>query len=485
MYHTTLVNMSVVKDRSETPETGFCNDSTHSCESEELQARKSTDNSDAQTRDNPKSVSLAQQKTKWKESLRKECLNRAKVARLKRMNDLRDGRQHSPQLHNRSSLKNDHVNGQYHGGKSLPTKRRRTGDVICGIEDDVADNDEVLQNGSSSSSSSFDGNLCSKYPPLENRSSVIEGMNGLHKAKLLQQCESISSANSEENVVQTAKALVEQELQRALIGLKKARQMTQQRRGDEKKLPLLECLGYCHDGDGVWKSGENSEDDGSSEEYKISHEEFLQLLEDVTEELQREDEMLEAELWEMERAEALERERLSLMIDDYEVWEEQLQLQQRQQQNRGSSVDDDCDGHASNNFSRYSSTVTNASTTTNPPTLSCPICLTGSLVETPFDGIQCTNNIMSEPSIPQLYFPPSSGHHEIQQCSFKLDVAHDGLTLSHLQDELYMKYEEHSSVCERGVLKFQIENADGGITGYGNTMLKAKCDVCGMDAVVL
>ena len=55
--------------------------------------------------------------------------------------------------------------------------------------------------------------------------------------------------------------------------------------------------------------GEGStQDDDEEEEYKITEQEFAALLAKVKEELQREEELLEEELWEMERADALERE---------------------------------------------------------------------------------------------------------------------------------------------------------------------------------
>ena len=97
-------------------------------------------------------------------------------------------------------------------------------------------------------------------------------------------------------------------------------------------------------------------------EYKISKKEFEELLNDVTEELQREDELLEEEIWELERAEAMERERLIHQIDDFESWEEQ-----RLQQN--------------SNPSTYISPLLSNSNNLTSPLVTCPICNSSSLKE--------------------------------------------------------------------------------------------------------
>lgn len=155
------------------------------------------------------------------------------------------------------------------------------------------------------------------------------------------------------------------------------------------------------------------------------------------------DELLEEEMWELERAEAMERERLTHQIDDYECWEE-LYQQQNQQQNLQPST--------------YISPLSNMNST---PLVTCPICNSSSLMETPHDGIKCTN---------------ADNNH----CTFQLDVAHEGLTLNHLQNQLEAIYEEHSEVCSRGVLQFRVEERLGGMS-----MLMANCDVCSSDVVVL
>ena len=143
----------------------------------------------------------------------------------------------------------------------------------------------------------------------------------------------------------------------------------------------------------------------------------------------------------MERLEALEHERLLHEIDDFESWEaNQIQNYQESQ----STV--------------YTSPFTNPAS----PRISCPICNSKTLIETPCDGIKCTNNIGLHPS-----------------CTFQLDIAHDGLSLQHLQSQLASVYEEHSKECTQGVLKFRMEN------GLGMFMLMASCEQCYVDLVVL
>lgn len=145
------------------------------------------------------------------------------------------------------------------------------------------------------------------------------------------------------------------------------------------------------------------------------------------------EELSEEEYWELERLEALEHEKLLHDIDDFESWE-------ADQQQLAATV--------------YTSPFANASS----PLVPCPICNSKSLVETPFDGIRCTNN---------------NGVNSA--CDFQLDVSHDGLSLLHLQEQLANVYDEHSRECSRGVLKFRIDMA----------MLMVSCQECAIDRVVL
>jgi hypothetical protein len=297
-------------------------------------------------------------------------------------------------------------------------------------------------------------NSCEDSPIL--RASSI----GYTSTPLFEHCDSQRQGNSnnlqedddeeERNIVDTARALVEQELQRALSGVQQCRDM-------------------------ITMSSRAKDDDI---DFSISHEEFMELLNDVTEELQREgtwflmyfcltlshfhhqhitlshfhhqhiaipcclDELLEEEIWEMERAEAMERERLMHQIDDFEAWEE---LEQKQQQHT------------------QPSTYTSPFQSLASPRLTCPICNTSSLMESPQHGIICTSALGDNP----------------QRCTFQLNIAQDGLTLHHLHAQLGAIYEEHTQLCLRGQLKFRIEHR------AGVSMLMAKCNVCSSDVVVL
>lgn len=153
------------------------------------------------------------------------------------------------------------------------------------------------------------------------------------------------------------------------------------------------------------------------------------------------DELLEEEIWELERAEAMERERLMHQIDEFEEWEEIQQQKQYQP-----------------------ATYISPLASSNSPLVTCPICNSSSLMETPYDGIRCTNNA-------------TKGRES--ECTFQLEIAHEGLTLNHLQNQLRTVYDEHNHVCTRGMLKFRVENR------LGMSMLMAKCDVCSSDVVVL
>ena len=241
----------------------------------------------------------------------------------------------------------------------------------------------------------------------------------------IQDIRKISGGVSDEGVLDTAKMLVEHELQRALTGLRHCEQMQQ---GE----PL--CKKVYH---GSFSDDDNDDED---EEYKISQEEFVALLSEVTEELQREEELLEEELWELERAEALERERLLHEIDDYDDWEE-LQQQEHQQ-------------HSANVYT--SPFLTNMSNR-----VTCPICKSAPLIQTLSGGIECTNAATEK------------------QCPFALDTNHEGLTLNNLSDRLRTVYEEHAHVCQKGVLKFYVDNR-----GFITTLM-ARCEECQDEIIVM
>lgn len=153
---------------------------------------------------------------------------------------------------------------------------------------------------------------------------------------------------------------------------------------------------------------------------------------------------MEEEQFEIERLEALEHERLLREIDDFESWEAEQQCLPSKQSTRV-----------------YSSPFINASSSS--PLVTCPICNSCSLFETPFDGIKCNKSIISA----------NSG------CNFALDIGYDGLSLKHLQSQLASVYEDHARECDKGVLKFRMENR------MGMSVLMAACKECGVDLVVL
>jgi len=148
----------------------------------------------------------------------------------------------------------------------------------------------------------------------------------------------------------------------------------------------------------------------------------------------------------MERLEALEREQILNDIDDFESWEAE-QIQQYQMQN---------------NHQSHTIICTSLNSLETSPLVACPICNSKSLIETPFDGIKCTNEFDTGSS-----------------CNFRLDIAHDGLSLQHLQSHLASLYEEHSKECMKGMLKFRMENR-GGVP-----ILMASCKECCLDIVVM
>ena len=254
---------------------------------------------------------------------------------------------------------------------------------------------------------------------------------------------------SDEGVIDTARMLVEHELQRALTGLQHCEQIQQGAPSCKKAYHGLG--GGGGDNNYLGNEGITQDDDDDEEEYKITEQEFAALLAEVTEELQREEELLEEELWEMERADALERERLLHQIDDYDDWEELKQQEQEQQQQQQQS---------------WGNVYTSPLLTNMKSRVTCPICNSASLMETPFDGIQCTN-------------ATDATSNDKKQCTFALDIAHEGLTLNHLENQLRTVYEEHSAVCLKGVLSFRVD-CRGGIN-----MLMASCDDCQADVVVL
>ncbi|EJK65969.1 hypothetical protein THAOC_13131 [Thalassiosira oceanica] len=352
-----------------------------------------------------KSNTVAQSRNQWKDNLRKELLSRAKKARLLRLKRARQGSSDMAD----TSLQHNSVESSFEFAYGQAKRDREEGTIE--ITDDGFAFDEI---NSESSAGGLGGLIVDHTPSIS-------------------QCvdlDRLSSGNSGDNVIGTARALVEQELQRAINGVNHARQI----RPRDGAPP---CKRVAVREESSFDCEMNSE--GPPSAYQISQEEFAQLLSEVTDELQREDELLEEELWELERAEAMERE-LRQQVDDFESWEE---LERRQNQ----ALDQD---------TYYMSPMLSNST----PLVSCPICHRGNIKQTTVGGIQCSNFSTGE-------------------CDFQLDTFNEGLTLGHLQSQLATVYDEHSEHCEMGILKFRVENK------HGLKMLRASCDECSADVIVL
>lgn len=359
-------------------------------------------------REDIKTKSAKSNHEQWKDKLRSDCIARAQNARREKIQQAR---------RRRSDDQQQHHNGGGVASSSIASSSCCNNNDIPPCRDVAASKRgrEMIHNHIISNHNNDDND---QYQRMVDH--IPMDYNNVHELR------NISSGGvSDEGVLDTARMLVEHELQRALTGLRNCEQMQQ---------GAPSCKKSYHDGS-----------DEDEEEYKISQEEFVALLAEVTEELRREEELLEEELWEVERAEALERERLLHQIDDYDDWQE---LQQQQQQ-QSANV------YTSPLLTNFNSRVT------------CPICNSATLIETPFEGIQCTNNTTT------------TTEETTTPCTFSLDIAHEGLTLNHLQDQLRTVYEEHSNVCKKGILQFRVDSR-GGIT-----VLMASCEICHADVVVL
>ena len=390
-------------------------------------------------RENIKSKST---KSQWKEKLRAECISRAKDARRKKIRQAR------------RSSSNDDKNNCCHRGDNIigvASSTIASSTAACSNIYETRDapsiaamkrSREMMVQHNNNNGDTNSGSNNDQYQRMVDHTPMDYNEN--HHHILSSSSRQISHGGvSDAGVIDTARMLVEHELQRALTGLQHCEQIQQ---GAPSCKKAYHGLGGGGDNNYLGNEG-ITQDDDDEEEYKITEQEFAALLAEVTEELQREEELLEEELWEMERADALERERLLHQIDDYDDWEELKQQEKEQQQSWGNV-------YTSPLLTNMKSRVT------------CPICNSASLMETPFDGIQCTN-------------ATDATMNDKKQCTFALDIAHEGLTLNHLENQLRTVYEEHSTVCLKGVLSFRVD-CRGGIN-----MLMASCDDCQADVVVL
>ena len=393
-------------------------------------------------RENIKSKST---KSQWKEKLRAECISRAKDARREKIRQAR-----------RSSSNDDNNNCCHRGDvMGVASSTIASSTVACSsniyesrdapsITAMKRSRDMMVQHNNNSDNTYSSSNN-DQYQRMVDHTPMDYNEN--HHHILSSSSRQISHGGvSDVGVIDTARMLVEHELQRALTGLQHCEQIQQ-------GAPLCKKTyhGLGGGGNNYLGSDEDMQQDDNEEEYKITEQEFDALLAEVTDELQREEELLEEELWEMERADALERERLLHQIDDYDDWEELKQQEEQQQQQQQS----------------WGNVYTSPLLTNMKSRVTCPICNSASLMETPFDGIQCTNAT------------DATTNDNKKQCPFALDIAHEGLTLNHLENQLRTVYEEHSAVCLKGVLSFRVD-CRGGIN-----MLMASCDDCQADVVVL
>ena len=225
-----------------------------------------------------KSIPHSQTKAEWKEIIRRGCLERAKIARMQR---LRRSRLHDP----------DNFKGTGLGGycrDDYPGTNNIHSDISVVIEPSKRGRDE----------SDADWNIsdCDEEvivdhtgDPGINSHAALSGENYDRFDRDLQR---LVSGTSEKNAVDTAKTLVELELQRALTGMQHHHQVCPLDGGAPWK--------KTHGGGIILKEMNEFQaiaeadyvDDEYKEEYKMSHEEFVELLNDVTEELQRDGECL-------------------------------------------------------------------------------------------------------------------------------------------------------------------------------------------------
>ena len=229
------------------------------------------------SRNNLKSHLTVRAKSKWKENLREECLGRAKIARRERLKRVRlndadigmDG------------VSMNHVTGSG-ATKSSSFKRGREG-RDSGISGGIL---ELL---------SFDHTCALSHPNL------VNGQFGEQDTLFGNDDNFMKHHNvdkhGEGSAIHTAKALVERELQRALTGLKYCQQVHPLEGVPCKKSAWTPYVGNVDDHNEdrdididrmELEQKEEEEHGGGEDEYKISEQELIELLHDVTEELQRE-----------------------------------------------------------------------------------------------------------------------------------------------------------------------------------------------------
>ncbi len=228
--------------------------------------------SSAVRRGNIKTVSHLQTKAQWKDIIRRGCLQRAKIARRQRLQRSR--------LHD-----SDNDDGIGLGGY-----RAYDPPLANNIYSDTCNSVMVGASKRSRDESHSDWNI-NEYSPEGGGVSVDSHamLIGKNDDPYDRDVRRLVTGISERNAVDTARALVELEMKCALSGIQHHQQIRPLDGGAPRK--------KTHDGGALLREANDFEaiedtDNGNIEKYTMSHEEFSELLNDVTEELQKDGECL-------------------------------------------------------------------------------------------------------------------------------------------------------------------------------------------------
>jgi hypothetical protein len=223
-------------------------------------------------RGNIKTVSNSQTNAQWRDKIRRGALQRAKIARRQRLQRSR--------LHD--SRNDDRIGLGGYRAHDPPLANTMYPDTC---------NSVIVGTSKRSRDESYSDWNINEYSP--NRGAISVGSYAVPRGKnedpYDHDVRRLVTGISEDNAVDTARALVELEMQCALSGIQHHQQTCPLDGGAPWK--------KSHDGWVHLREANNVEaigdtDNGNIEKYRMSHEEFVELLNDVTEELQREGECL-------------------------------------------------------------------------------------------------------------------------------------------------------------------------------------------------
>mmetsp|Transcript_4191 Transcript_4191/g.6112 ORF Transcript_4191/g.6112 Transcript_4191/m.6112 type:complete len:385 (-) Transcript_4191:320-1474(-) len=214
------------------------------------------------------------------------------------------------------------------------------------------------------------------------------------------------------------------------------------------------------------------------EEHLITEQEYLELMKEVEEELQREEAMLAEEVRERKR----EMECMEAQIAEYEEWcynqedtftTPRIMVGQQQQQPQ-----------------HLQSQMQLQHQQNEAPSVACPICVSGFLCHDERNHcIFCTNHHRNT---------IAAGATASSSCSFCWSYNKENMPQLHssqmsspllcVKDQIQLAYEEHSAVCG-GMLRFWMDhhsslNAGGGYVGRSPT-LRAGCETCHANVPIL